>query len=76
MIILINENDHLKRDKKNSGIFRSLKIKLGHRISEGLDFKLVDKYGVLTLVDDNEIWTNCWGIKLRHMISLKALDFK
>ena len=55
MIILINENDHLKRDKKNSGIFRSLKIKLGHRISEGLDFKLVDKYGVLTLVDDNEI---------------------
>ena len=55
MIILINENNHLKRDKKNSGIFRSLKIKLGHRISKGLDFKLVDKYGILTLMDDNEI---------------------
>ena len=55
MIILINENDHLKLDKKNSEIFRSLKIKLGYQISEGLDFKLVDKYGILTLMDDNEI---------------------
>ena len=76
MIILINENNHLKRNKKNSGIFRGLKIKLGYRISEGLDFKLVDKYGILTLMDDNEIWTNYWRIKLRHMISSKALDFK
>ena len=55
MIILINENNHLKWNEKNSGIFRSLKIKLEHRISEGLDFKLVDKYGILTLMDDNEI---------------------
>ena len=76
MIILINENNHLKRNKKNSGIFRGLKIKLGHRISEGLDFKLVNKYGILTLMDDNEIWTNYWRIKLRRLISLKALDFK
>ena len=55
MIILINENNHLKRDKKNSGIFRSLKIKLGHWISEGLDFKLVKKCGMLTLMDDKKI---------------------
>ena len=55
MIILINENNHLERNKKNSEIFKGLKIKLGHRISEGLDFKLVDKYGVLALVDDNGI---------------------
>ena len=55
MIIPINENNHLKRNKKNNEIFRGLKIKLGHRISEGFDLKLVDKYGVLTLVDDNEI---------------------
>ena len=58
MIILIDENNNLKRDENDSGIFRSLKIKLGHRISEGLEFKLVDKYGVLALVDDNEIGTN------------------
>lgn len=55
MIILVNENNHLKRNKKNSGIFGGLKIKLGYRISEGLDFKLVNKYGILTLMDDNEI---------------------
>ena len=65
-----------KRNKKNSEIFRGLKIKLGHRISEWLDFKLVNKYGILTLMDENEIWTNYWRIKLRHMISLKALDFR
>ena len=58
MIILINENNHLKRNKKNSGIFWGLKIKLEHWISEGLDFKLVNKYGILTLMDDNEILTN------------------
>ena len=55
MIILINENNHLERNKKNSEIFKGLKIKLGHRISEGLDFKLVNKYEILTLMDDNEI---------------------
>ena len=55
MIIPINENNHLKQNKNNSGIFRGLKIKLGHRISEGLDFKLVNKYEILTLMDDNEI---------------------
>ena len=55
MIILINENNQLKRDEKNSGIFRGLKIKLGHQISEGLDFKLVNKYEILTLMDENEI---------------------
>ena len=53
MIMLINENNHLKRNKKNSGIFGGLKIKLGH--PEGLDFKLVNKYEILTLMDDNEI---------------------
>ena len=76
MIILINENNQLKRDEKNSGILRSLKIKLGHWIYEGLNFKLVHKYGILTLTGDNEIWTNYWRIKLRHMICLEALDFK
>ena len=55
MIILINKNNHLKRNKKNSAIFRGMKIKLGHRIAEGLDFKLVNKYEILTLMDDNEI---------------------
>ena len=55
MIILINENNHLKQDEKNSGIFMGMKIKLGRRISKGLDFKLVDKYGILILMDDNEI---------------------
>ena len=55
MIILINENNQLKQDEKNSGILRSLKIKLGHWIYEGLDFKLVYKYGILTLTGDNEI---------------------
>ena len=54
MIILINKNNHLERNKENSGIFRGLKIKLG-RIFEGLNFKLVNKYGILTLMDDNEI---------------------
>ena len=58
MIILINENNQLKQDEKNSGILRSLKIKLGHWIYEGLNFKLVHKYGILTLMDDNEIGTN------------------
>ena len=55
MIIPINENNHLKRNKKNDEIFRGLKIKLGHRISKGLDLKLVKKCGMLTLMDDNEI---------------------
>ena len=55
MIILINKNKHLKWNKKNSGIFWGLKIKLEHWISEGLDFKLVNKYEILTLMDDNEI---------------------
>ena len=55
MIILIDENNNLKRDENDSGIFRSLKIKLGHRISEGLDFKLVDKYGIMILIDENKV---------------------
>ena len=55
MIIPINENNHLKRNKKNNEIFRGLKIKLGHRISEGLDLKLVKKCGMLTLMDDKKI---------------------
>ena len=55
MIILINKNNHLKQNEKNSGIFMGMKVKLGHRIFEGLDFKLVDKYGILILMDDNEI---------------------
>ena len=55
MIILIDENNNLKRDENDSGIFRSLKIKLGHRISEGLDFKLVDKYRILTQIEENNI---------------------
>ena len=76
MIILINQNNHLNRIKRIVEFLGVWKIKLGHRISEGLDFKLVNKYGILTLMDDNEIWTNHWRIKLRHLISLKALDFK
>ena len=39
MIILINEDNNLERNKKNNRIFKGLKIKLRHRISEGLDFK-------------------------------------
>ena len=55
MIILINKNNHLKRNKKNSGIFRGLKIKLGHQISEGLDFKLVNSYRMIILINENNI---------------------
>ena len=59
MIMLIGENNHLKQNKENNGIFRGLKIKLGHQVFEGLDFKLVNSYGMMIFIDENETYTNC-----------------
>ena len=35
--------------------FLGLKIKLGHGIFEGLDFKQIDKYGIIILIDEDKI---------------------
>ena len=55
MIILINEDDHLEWNKKNNGIFRGLKIKLGYRIYKGLDCKLVNLYRMIIPINENNI---------------------
>ena len=38
--------------------FLGLKIKLGHWIFEGLDFKQTNKYGIIILINENNIQTN------------------
>ena len=62
-----------------------MKIKLGHRVSEGLDFKLVNSYRMIILINENNhlnriIKKNSGisrglKIKLGHRIS-EGLDFK
>ena len=71
MIILINEDNHLERNKKNSGIFRGLKIKLGYRISKGLDCKLVNLYRMIILInEDNHL------NEIKRMVEFLGLEIK
>ena len=35
--------------------FLGWKIKLGHVIFEGLDYKQIDIYGIIILIDENKI---------------------
>ena len=58
--------------------FLGLKIKLGHWIFEGLDFKWINKYGILILIKENNIYTNSGifrieKIKLGHWIFIGLL---
>ena len=48
--------------------FLRLKVKLGHEVFEESDYtkKKIEEYGIITLMDENEIWTNYWRIKLRR----------
>ena len=56
--------------------FLRLKVKLGQEVFEESDYtkKKIEEYEIITLMDENEIWTNYWGIKLWDF--LERLDFK
>ena len=55
--------------------FLRLKVKLGHEVFEESDYaERLEEYGIITQMDENEIWTNYWGIKLWDF--LERLDFK
>ena len=59
--------------------FLGFKIKLGHRIFEGLDFKWINEYGIIILIDENKFIRimefSGLKIKLGHEI-FEGLDFK